>query len=104
MAEAYQTTRWKTFDGRDFATEAEASTHEDTNFVQLLAGLTVEGVQAAVERDPRVLAVSNAIERAAYLIAKARREAGDLRRRPKGSGSEPPAEVAADQSQTEEAA
>lgn len=86
MAEAFQTTRWRTFDGREFVTEAEAEAHEKNNFSGLLVGLTAPQVTLALMRAPNdkaSVAIANAIERAAYLIAQKRKDAGELWRKPK---------------------
>lgn len=82
MAELVQVPKWRSFDGRDFATEAEAEAHEKANFKIVLVGLSVEKIDDALDRKAGSENVGAAIERAAYLIATARRKAGDLKRKP----------------------
>lgn len=83
MAEAIQVTRYRSFDGSEFATLAEAEAHEDANFEQILTSLTLADVRGAIARDPALLTVADALEKAGTLIAKARRDSGELRRRPR---------------------
>lgn len=71
-----------TRDGQRFDTEAEARAHEREHFASMLVGLTAEQVAAALTREDRDLA--DALERAGDTIKDKRREAGDLKRRPKG--------------------
>ena len=84
MAELVHIPRWITFDGRDFPTKEEAEAHEDANYATLLVGLTAPQITAALVRDPSAILVADAIEKAGSLIARARRAAGELRRRPNG--------------------
>lgn len=95
MVEAYQAMRWKAFDGTDFATKAEAQAYEESNFANMIVGLTSVEVELALARDASVLSIADAIEKAGALIAKARREAGDLRRKPRERtvGQEPDADA-----------
>ena len=89
MPEPVTVTRWKTFDGRDFATEAEADAHEKANFKLALVALSLEEIDDVLDRRPGTEALGYAIERAAYLISTARRKAGELKRRP-GAETPPP--------------
>jgi hypothetical protein len=63
--------------------ESEIVSHEPRTLAQRLAGLTVDQIEAALAR--RDSALSEAIEAAGTQIARARRDAGDLKRRPKGT-------------------
>ena len=83
-----QTTRWKTFDGLDFATEAEAVKHEAEHYQQALVGLTAEQVAAAVARQPDAIGIANALEKAGTTIAKVRLAQGERRRARNGGGGE----------------
>ena len=80
MAEAVQVTRYRAFDGAMFDTEAEALDHEEANFEMMLVNLSLAEVRAAISRDPKSLPVSDALEKAGAMIARARREAGEFRR------------------------
>ena len=87
MAEAKQVTRWITFDGRDFGTEAEAKAHEEDHFQVALVGLTAEQVAAAVAWAPEARAISDALERAGGLVARTRLAAGFRKRARNGSAA-----------------
>jgi hypothetical protein len=65
--------------------ESEIIAHEPRSLAQRLAGLTVEQIEAALARKDSGL--SEAIEAAGTQIARARRDAGDLKRRPKNTGT-----------------
>ena len=71
------------FDGTRFDIAEDCRAHEMANIDAMLIGLTAEQVAAAVARTDKQL--GDAIEQVAYRIASARREAGDLKRRPKGA-------------------
>lgn len=73
MPQAVQVARWKTFDGRDFATRKEAEAHEEANLLGALVGLDADDVQAAVALAPGREVLTAAIERAALDIKRARR-------------------------------
>lgn len=85
MAEERQVPRWFAFDGTDYPTRAECEEYEETHFQRALVGLTAEQVAAALERDPKVRGVSDALERAGTLVARARLKAGERKRAPAGS-------------------
>jgi len=63
----------------------EIISHEPRSLAQRLAGLTVEQIEAAHARKDSAL--SEAFETAGTHIARARRDAGDLKRRPKNTGT-----------------
>jgi hypothetical protein len=65
--------------------ESEIATHEPRTLAQRLAGLTVGQIEAALARKDSAL--SEAIEAAGTQIARARRDAGDLKRHPKKTGT-----------------
>jgi hypothetical protein len=65
--------------------ESEIIAHEPRSLAQRLAGLTVEQIEAALARKDSGL--SEAFEAAGTQIARARRDAGDLKRRPKNTGT-----------------
>jgi len=67
----------------------EIISHEPRSLAQRLAGLTVEQIEAALARKDSAL--SEAFETAGTHIARARRDAGDLKRRPKNTGADIPA-------------
>ena len=73
MVHSIQVTRWKTFDGKEFATRAEADLYELDHVDGVLGTATVEDFREAI-RDPNAL-LCDAILRAASLIRKARRAA-----------------------------
>lgn len=66
-------------------TPDEIVTHEPRTLAQRLAGLTAEQIDAALARKDSALA--EAFEAAGTQIARARRDAGDLKRRPKNTGT-----------------
>ena len=65
--------------------ESEIIAHEPRSLAQRLAGLSVDQIEAALARKDSGL--SEAFEAAGTQIARARRDAGDLRRRPKNTGT-----------------
>lgn len=94
MVKEIQKTLYRAFDGREFDTATECRAHERDHAPAMLVDLSAEQVQAAVTRaDPDL---AEAIERVAYLIASARKAAGDLKRRPKDSRDDIDATAAPD--------
>ena len=65
---------WVTFDGKECPTHKEAETWEAANFHARLVRLDATDVQAAVALDPRVEAITAAIELAALEIKRNRRK------------------------------
>ena len=84
MPEAVTVTRYRTFDGEEFATEAEARAHESEHFQNLLVGRSDVDIAAALRRDSGQIALADALERAGAVIARPRRAGGDLKRHRKG--------------------
>jgi hypothetical protein len=78
-----QTKVFEAEDGTQFATAAECKTHEAMEWRTKLSGLTDGEVCRALDRaDPEL---ANAFEKAGAIIARKRRESGDVRRRKKGA-------------------
>lgn len=69
------------FDDAVFDTAEACRAHEAAHVETRLVGLTIEQVQAAINREDVDLA--DALEAIGNRIARARREAGDMRRGPK---------------------
>ena len=86
MAQLVNVPRWRAFDGAEFPTEAEAKAHEEQHFAVMLCALSREDVDAALDRKPEALALADAIEKAGAIIARKRRESGELRRARNGEG------------------
>ena len=85
MAEERMVPMWFAFDGKGFPTKAECEAHERDHFQIALVGLTAEKIAAAVARDPDVRAISDALERAGSLIARARLAEGERKRARNGA-------------------
>jgi hypothetical protein len=73
--------RFEAEDGQSFPTAKECREHENKDRLTRLVNMTSADVMAAVEGTD--LEIAEAIEFAGQLIAKKRRERGDLRRAPK---------------------
>lgn len=80
-----QVTKFIAFDGSAFDTEAECKSHEAKKPELRLVGLDAVDIAMAIERTNVELA--DAIELVAGRIARTRREAGTLRRKPKGTAA-----------------
>lgn len=80
-------TRYESFDGKVFDSEAECKRHERENAGGQLVGLTAEQVQKALTREDAAL--GDAIEALATKIKAARLAAGDRKRAPKQPKGEP---------------
>ncbi|GGC90697.1 hypothetical protein [Chelatococcus reniformis] len=78
-------TKYRAFDGRDFDSADECRAHERANSSGALVGLTLEQVEAAIVRTDASLA--DAIEEVAKRITRARLDAGERRRRPRGQAA-----------------
>jgi len=78
-------TVYEAFDGKRFLTAQECTSYEEANIASRLVALTIEQVRAALSREDPELA--EVIEELGTRLAKARREAGDLKRKPKGSAA-----------------
>lgn len=86
---------WRSFDGVDHPTEEACAKHEAEAWPLRFVGLSVEEVNAALERRDTDLA--DAFEKAGNQIRALRYEAGELRRAPNRrqadeAPTEPPAE------------
>ncbi len=68
------------FDDAVFDTAEACRAHEAAHVETRLVGLTIERVQAAVNREEGEIELADAIEELGNRIAKARREAGEFRR------------------------
>lgn len=80
----FQTTVFEAFDGQRFDTAWECKKHEEDRAYHRLAGLTIEQINAAETRaDP---SLADAFEAFGKRCLAARMAAGDLRRKPKGTG------------------
>lgn len=97
------TISYESFDGLLFESADACKKHEDAHIESRFVGLTLEQLHAAATRQDAELA--DAFEKFGNQLASARRESGDLRRRPskreaapgEASGpaaAEPPAEGA----------
>jgi hypothetical protein len=78
-------TIYVTFDGKEFATRAEAATWEDQHVDARLIDLSIDRVREALSYRDKDLAA--AFEYAGDLCREARKAAGDLRRRPAAKGA-----------------
>jgi hypothetical protein len=76
-------TRYISFDGKEFKTEAECAAYETKHWDGLLIGMTKDQLDAAKTRTD--IARANALERIGVGIAKVRLANGDRRRKPKAS-------------------
>lgn len=75
-----QVTAYIAFDGKRFASPKECRDYEDSQGVKRLAGLTVEQVQAALDRtDPEL---ADAFENFGMQIRGTRQKSGVFRRKP----------------------
>lgn len=80
----HQVTRYIARDGQEFTTAGACRAHEFAKLPTLLAGLTEDQVEAALQREDVELA--DLMEEAGKQITQARLAAGDRRRRRKGDG------------------
>lgn len=77
-------TVYEAHDGKCFDTPEECRRHERDYSAEMLYDLDEKMIQEALTRSTeRGVAIANAIERVAYLIANLRREQGDMRRKRK---------------------
>lgn len=74
------------FDNTTFENEQACMEYERANFDRHLVGLTHDQVKAAISRED--VSLANSIEWAGSVIAKARRDAGELRRKPNSKPDE----------------
>lgn len=72
-------------DGAVFDTADACRKHEEMSSYRILCGLSQEHIQNALDR--KDLALAQAFEKIGAQIAKARREAGETKRRPRGEAS-----------------
>lgn len=85
-------TVYEAHDGKCFDTPEECRRHERDYSAEMLYDLDEKMIQEALTRSTeRGVAIADAIERVAYLIANRRRENGEMRRKrvPKAPGSVP---------------
>jgi hypothetical protein len=85
---------FKADDGTTFDTAAECRKHEERSFMHLLIGRSAKDIEVALDRTDLILA--NAFERAGNIIARKRREDGELKRSPKKHFRDTPNDVAMD--------
>jgi hypothetical protein len=91
-----QVIEYESDDGKRFPTADEARAHEDMLAFEALVDLDRDELSAALQRKPGFETISDALEKAGAKIAKARREAGELKRERRAK-EEPAAEPQSDQ-------
>jgi hypothetical protein len=69
---------YQAFDGKTFVSEAECADHEAKNWLMQFVGLTIEQVEAGIDRDNTDIA--DAFEKAGQRIARKRLADGERRR------------------------
>ena len=79
-------TEYEAFDGKRFPTAEECKAYEDTHAEARLCGLKILQVHEALAREtPEGILLADAFEKIGNRCAQARREAGELRRKPNGA-------------------
>ena len=83
---------WQAVDGVNFNTEEECRVHEADHPEWLLIGLTLEDVEAAINKS--VGTIADALEAVGARIARQRRARGEFKRQRGSAAPEAPSEAA----------